>query len=306
MQVFPWRATPLLLTFALAGSGGVWAQPAPRQSMPFRAIEIPLPPFTPMAPAPWAPPAQATPEPPARALPPGGAGAPSAGREGQMWLSFVNTEIAVVARSLAAMTGRQVLVDARVMGNITLQSSQAVTPEQAWTLFTQVLQDRKIGITISQGMHVIAPRGASARPVELADLPGAARAEAKPVPVVPQAEISVEWARPPRPTLPNPSGPMAAARIPAQEPVAVWSLLTQDKTLYHSLSRWAQLANWQLMWEADRDFPIQAQISIEGNFTSAMQLVMNSLASTDYPLQAVMNDSTRVISIIRHQDPFAR
>jgi general secretion pathway protein D len=66
-----------------------------------------------------------------------------------MWLSFVNTEIAVVARSLAAMTGRQVLVDARVMGNITLQSSQAVTPEQAWTLFTQVLQDRKIGITIS-------------------------------------------------------------------------------------------------------------------------------------------------------------
>jgi hypothetical protein len=33
---------------------------------------------------------------------------------------------------------------------------------------------------------------------------------------------------------------------------------------------------------------------------------MNSLASTDYPLQAVMNESTRVISVIRHQDPYAR
>ena len=41
-------------------------------------------------------------------------------------------------------------------------------------------------------------------------------------------------------------------------------------------------------------------------FTAAIQLVMNSLASTDYPLQAVMNESTRVISVIRHQDPYAR
>jgi hypothetical protein len=74
-------------------------------------------------------------------------------------------------------------------------------------------------------------------------------------------------------------------RIPAQEPVAVWSLLTQDKTLYHSLSRWAQLANWQLMWEADRDFPIQAQISIEGNFTSGQSVVVveDVITSGVYP-----------------------
>ena len=119
-------------------------------------------------------------------------------------------------------------------------------------------------------------------------------------------EISVEWAKPPKPTLPSPSGPGEAAKAPANEPSAVWSLLSQDKTLYHSLSRWAQTANWQLMWEAERDFPIQAQISVEGSFTVAIQMVMNSLASTDYPLQAVMNHSTRVISIIRHQDPYAR
>ena len=50
----------------------------------------------------------------------------------------------------------------------------------------------------------------------------------------------------------------------------MWSLLSQDKTLYHSLSRWAQAANWQLMWEAERDFPINAQISVEGSFTVAI------------------------------------
>ena len=119
-------------------------------------------------------------------------------------------------------------------------------------------------------------------------------------------EIAVEWAKPPKPSLPSPSGTAEAAKAPANEPSLVWALLSQDKTLYHSLSRWAQTADWQLMWEAERDFPIQAQISVEGSFTVAIQMVMNSLASTDYPLQAVMNHSTRVISIIRHQDPYAR
>jgi hypothetical protein len=119
-------------------------------------------------------------------------------------------------------------------------------------------------------------------------------------------EISVEWAKSPKPTLPNPTGAPDAVRLPEDEPISIWSLTIQDKTLYHTISRWAQVANWQLMWEAERDFPIQAQISIEGGFTAAIQLVMNSLASTDYPLQAVMNESTRVISVIRHQDPYAR
>jgi hypothetical protein len=114
-------------------------------------------------------------------------------------------------------------------------------------------------------------------------------------------EITVEWAKPPKPTLPNPSGSADPVRLPSPEPDAVWTLQTQDKTLYHSLSRWAQAAQWQLMWEAERDFPIQAQISIEGSFSAAVQLVMNALSNTDHPLQAVMNEATRVMSIVRHQ-----
>jgi septum formation inhibitor-activating ATPase MinD len=53
-------------------------------------------------------------------------------------------------------------------------------------------------------------------------------------------------------------------------------------------------------------FPSKHKSGIEGGFTAAIQLVMNALASTDYPLQAVMNESTRVISVIRHQDAYAR
>ena len=233
---------------------------------------------------------------------------------GQVWLQFINADIATVARSLGAMTDRQVLVDSRVEGQMNLQSTQPVPPSVAWDMFSQALQAKKLSIVLSQGAYLIAPQTAQskaaseqshARPTKVDPRPD------KKQHTVPQAgaedfEISVEWARTPQPTLPNPMGSVDQVRLATNEPSAIWTLMTQDKTLYHSLSRWAQVANWQLMWEAERDFPIQAQISIDGNFTAAIQLVMNSLASTDYPLQAVMNDATRVISIIRHQDPFAR
>jgi hypothetical protein len=258
---------------------------------------------------------------------PGGkAGAPSASGltpttavSGMVWLQFINSDIATVARSLGAMTGRQVVVDTRVEGLITLQSSQAVTPLVAWDMFTQALQHKRFGITASQGLFIIAPLQAGAKPSgpapsikpDIADKPNAGGSGEKKKELSAQApadefEISIEWAKSAKPTLPNPTGATSAVRLPEDEPSSIWSLQTQDKTLYHSISRWAQMANWQLMWEAERDFPIQAQISIEGSFTAAIQLVMNSLASTDFPLQAVMNDATRVISIIRHQDPFAR
>ena len=64
-----------------------------------------------------------------------------------VWLQFINSDIATVARSLGAMTGRQVVVDTRVEGLLTLQSSQAVTPLVAWDMFTQALQHKRFGIT---------------------------------------------------------------------------------------------------------------------------------------------------------------
>jgi hypothetical protein len=182
-------------------------------------------------------------------------------------------------------------------------------------MFAQALNEKKLAILPSQGMYIISPQAHTGRATG-SDSPAKAGPLSKPAPIdnkrddakasPEEFEISVEWAKSPQTTLPNLAGAPDAVRLPEDEPIAVWSLMTQDRTLYHTLSRWAQTANWQLMWEAERDFPIQAQISIEGGFTAAIQLVMNSLASTDYPLQAVMNESTRVISVIRHQDPYAR
>ena len=245
----------------------------------------------------------------------GGTGEKEGGKTGMVWLQFVNTDIATVARSLGVMTGRQVLVDTRVEGTLNLQSIQAVSPSVAWDMFAQALNEKKLAILPSQGMYIISPQVLTssatgsdsqekAGPLNKFVPQGNKRDDVKSLPE--DFEITVEWAKSPKTTLPNPAGAPGAVRLPVDEPIVVWSLMTQDRTLYHTLSRWAQTANWQLMWEAERDFPIQAQISIEGGFTAAIQLVMNSLASTDYPLQAVMNESTCVISVIRHQDPYAR
>ncbi|MEZ5605883.1 MAG: hypothetical protein R3E52_01825 [Burkholderiaceae bacterium] len=56
---------------------------------------------------------------------PSGATTPSAGAKaadgGRVTLDFVNAEIDAVARTMATLTGRNVVVDPRVKGTITLQ-----------------------------------------------------------------------------------------------------------------------------------------------------------------------------------------
>lgn len=301
------RFRPLQLAVSLlpaaVGSSAAAQVVTPAQIVPHRSTPIisAMPASTSPAPAPLVNKTVAT-----------GSGSASTG---QVWLQFINADIAMVARSLGAMTDKQVLVDSRVEGQMNLQSAQPVSPSVAWELFNQALQSKKLNIVLSQGAYLITPQTAQAKaPQTEHNATRSTKAVPRPDKKQSQAsqvgsedfEISVEWARTSQPTLPNPGGNVDQVRLPSNEPSAIWTLMPQDKTLYHSLSRWAQVANWQLMWEAERDFPIQAQISIDGNFTSAIQLVMNSLASTDYPLQAVMNDATRVISVIRHQDPFAR
>jgi Toxin co-regulated pilus biosynthesis protein Q len=80
-----------------------------------------------------------------------------------------------------------------------------------------------------------------------------------------------------------------------------WDLLQTDVTLYGALSRWCQKENWQLLWDADRDFPIDAEITIEGFFSDAVATVLSSLESTDYPMQAVMNPNTKMLTILKRQ-----
>jgi hypothetical protein len=84
--------------------------------------------------------------------------------------------------------------------------------------------------------------------------------------------------------------------------VQIWQVLLQDKTLSQTLFRWAQTAGWQISWDAERDHPIEASIQIQATFVQALKMVMQSLADTEYPLQAVLNPHIRSMRVVRHNE----
>ena len=132
-------------------------------------------------------------------------------------------------------------------------------------------------------------------------------------------EMAMEWVKTTRPVLKpgaeatKASAPGAVA-LPSAAPssaesghtasgaIGVWSIELADKRLSPALQRWAGQAGWHLVWEADRDFLIDAALHVEGDFLFAIDTTMRSLADTDYPLQAIANKNTRVLRIVRFQD----
>ena len=236
--------------------------------------------------------------------------APAASARSTLQLQFNNTEVATVAQRLAWLTDAQVTLDPGLSGTINLQTQQPVSPNEAWELFGQALSAKGMRLRqVSPGVYGVtsdkpaaAIATAAPAPVPAAKAPTPRKQDKTPDPTMNTMEIFVELAPINRPPIQNSTASKTEAPEPLNETRSTWSILNQDKSLYHVISRWSQAANWQLIWDADRDFPIQAQISIDGTFTSAIQMVMDSLKNTDYPLQAVMNPNTRVLSVVRHLD----
>jgi hypothetical protein len=92
-----------------------------------------------------------------------------------------------------------------------------------------------------------------------------------------------------------------------EKPVSrVWDIRLQDVSVRRLLQRWAQDAQYQLIWEATRDFPVQVEVRIEGDFRNAVGAVMEALSVTDYPVQALINSDLRQMRVIRYLQGQAR
>ncbi|MDH0866715.1 toxin co-regulated pilus biosynthesis Q family protein [Mitsuaria sp. GD03876] len=89
-------------------------------------------------------------------------------------------------------------------------------------------------------------------------------------------------------------------------PPSDWTFTRADGTVHLALSRWAREAGWQLVWEVDRDFPIDAEVTLRGNFVEALEQAMAALRDTDCPLQARLQPQTRVLRIDRYRPDGAR
>lgn len=72
-------------------------------------------------------------------------------------LNFTNAEIESVARTMAVVTGRDVVVDPRVKGQITLQTDRAISPEAAFNQFAAALRLQGFAIVQSEGLYKVVP-----------------------------------------------------------------------------------------------------------------------------------------------------
>jgi general secretion pathway protein D len=72
-------------------------------------------------------------------------------------LNFVNAEIDAVTRAFAAMLDRQILVDPRVRGNITVYSDQPLTVREAYVQYLSALRGLGFAVVESGGLLKVVP-----------------------------------------------------------------------------------------------------------------------------------------------------
>jgi general secretion pathway protein D len=72
-------------------------------------------------------------------------------------LNFVNAEIEAVARAMASMTGRQVVLDPRVKGTINLSSDKPLSPAAAYNQFLGALRLQGFTVVESAGLDKVVP-----------------------------------------------------------------------------------------------------------------------------------------------------
>ena len=76
---------------------------------------------------------------------------------GPVTLNFNNADIDAVARTIAVITGKNVVVDPRVKGTMTLVTATAVTPALALQQFSTQLRTQGFALVESSGLYLVVP-----------------------------------------------------------------------------------------------------------------------------------------------------
>lgn len=85
-----------------------------------------------------------------------------------------------------------------------------------------------------------------------------------------------------------------------------WTVQFSDGTVRRMLQRWSADAGYQLLWDVPRDYPIEVEVKLHGNFRDVVWLVVKSLSGTDAPVQATINSDVRLVRIVRFLNGQAR
>lgn len=90
-------------------------------------------------------------------------------------LNFVNADIDAVARTIATLSGANVVVDPKVKGTMNLSSTVAVSPAQAMRLFAAQLRSQGFALVDNAGIQLVVPEAEAklqSGPVSVGGFPG--------------------------------------------------------------------------------------------------------------------------------------
>jgi hypothetical protein len=96
---------------------------------------------------------------------------------------------------------------------------------------------------------------------------------------------------------PPPAQTQAEAQDPA-EAQTEWQMRPSDGSVRNALARWAKEAGWQFVWDVPTDFAIDATATVHGTLEEALRQVVEALAGSAVPIQAVMYKRNRVLRVI--------
>ena len=149
----PALGATLLLAAVLAGA----QQPQPAQQPPV-AQPQPVPQQPAPAAQPLPPAAQPAPPPTQRAARPStGARNTAMSASSQVTVNFVNADIEAVTRAMAVMMDRQIIVDPRVKGTITVYSEQPLSVREAYLNYLAALRGLGFTLVDSAGLLKVVP-----------------------------------------------------------------------------------------------------------------------------------------------------
>ncbi|HSI57720.1 MAG TPA: type II secretion system secretin GspD [Ideonella sp.] len=82
---------------------------------------------------------------------------PAARGRAPVTLNFVNAEIEAVSRAIGTMLDRQIVVDPRVKGQITVTSEKAMPPQEAWRSYLAALRGMGFTVVENAGLLKVVP-----------------------------------------------------------------------------------------------------------------------------------------------------
>lgn len=86
---------------------------------------------------------------------------------------------------------------------------------------------------------------------------------------------------------------------PEPKPQPQWNISLADRSIRALFDRWCKDAGYQLLWEVSVDLQLGASATITGTFEEALNSVLVSLNSSEYPIEAMIYDN-RVVRVVKH------